>query len=143
LEAAGIPVRRDRWLRAIGYGLLAEIATIVTIVAIVLAYTYGFARDLPASDYAVFGAKVGAIVGIGGGTLYTFLFARSLMGHVSSRFVAHGIMVALAAVTLSIVGSIVGHQGVPAGYMVASALKIIAGAFAGFLATRRTRPQAV
>jgi hypothetical protein len=136
-------VRRDRWLRAIGYGLLAEIATIVTIVAIVLVYTYGVARGLPASDYAAVGAKVGAIVGIGGGAFYTFLFARSLMRHVSSRFVAHGIVVALAAVTLSIVGSIAGHQGVPAGYMVASALKIIAGAFAGFLATRRMRPQTV
>ena len=64
------------------------------------------------------------------------------MRHVSARFVAHGIVAALAAVALSIGGSIAGHHGVPTGYMLASALKIIAGALAGFLATRRGAPRA-
>jgi len=128
-----ISARKDRWLRAVGYGVLAEIVTIVTIVVVVLVYKYVFARGLPEADYTSFGERTGAIIGIVGGTLYTFLFARRLMPRISSRFVAHGIVVALAAVALSVAGSIAGHQGVPAGYVLASALKIIAGALAGFL----------
>jgi hypothetical protein len=59
------------------------------------------------------------------------------MRRISSQQVAHGIVVALAAVALSVGGSIAGHQGVPAAYLLASALKIAAGALAGFMATRR------
>ena len=130
------PGRRGRWLRAVAYGLLAEIATIITIVLVVLLYQYVFARGLTKADYAAFGQRVGAIIGPIGGTLYVFIFARRLMPGVSSGFVAHGIVVALAAIALSVGGSIAGHQGVPAGYMLASALKIIAGASAGFLYER-------
>lgn len=130
------PIRKGRWLRAVGYGLLAEIATILTIVLVVLLYQYVFARGLTTGDYTAFGQRVGAIIGPIGGTLYVFIFARRLMPRVSSAFVAHGIVVALAAIALSIGGSIAGHQGVPAGYMLASALKIIAGASAGFLYER-------
>jgi len=130
------PARKDRWLRAIGYGLLAEIATIVTIIVVVLAYKYLFGRGLPEADYTAFGERVGAIAGPIGGTLYVFILAQRLMPGISSRFVAHGIVVALAAVALSVGGSIAGHHGVPAGYVLASALKIIAGALAGFLYER-------
>lgn len=143
MTSTGIPARGDRWLRAIGYGLLAEVATIITIVVIVMLYRYAIARGLTESDYTAFGERVGAVVGIVGGTLYTFIFAQRLMRRVSTRFVAHGIVVALAAVTLSVGGSIAGHHGVPSGYMIASCLKIIAGALAGFLATKRDLPVAV
>lgn len=129
-------MRGDHWLRAIGYGLLAEIATIITIVVVVLLYRYVFARGLTAAEYDLFGTRVGAVIGIVGGTLYTFLFAQRLMHHVSARFVAHGVVVALAAVALSVGGSIAGHHGVPSGYLLASGLKIVVGALAGYLATR-------
>jgi hypothetical protein len=137
LTAPEIPARSDKWLRAIGYGLLAEIATIVTIIAVVTIYRYMLARGHTDLEYAAFGERVGAIVGVVGGTIYTFLFARLLMRRISSQQVAHGIVVALAAVALSVGGSIAGHQGVPAAYLLASALKIAAGALAGFMATRR------
>ena len=97
-------------------------------------YRYVVAKGLTEGDYNAFGQHVGAIVGVVGGTLYTFLFARLLMRDLSTRFVAHGIVVALAAVALSVGGSIAGHRGVPSAYIVASALKIAAGALAGFLA---------
>jgi hypothetical protein len=131
------PARGDRWLRAIGYGLLAEVATIITIVVVVMLYRYVFARGLPETDYVAFNERVGEMVGIVGGTLYTFLFAQRLMRHVSSRQIAHGIVVALAAVALSVGGSIAGHHGLPSGYLIATPLKIIAGALAGFLAMKR------
>jgi hypothetical protein len=141
LTSPGSPARSDHWLRAIGYGLLAEISTIITIVVVVTLYRYVFVRGLTVAEYDTFGERVGALVGIVGGTLYTFLFAQRLMRHVSARFVAHVIVVALAAIALSVGGSIAGHHGVPSGYMLASALKLVVGALAGFLATRGGRPR--
>ena len=140
MTGTDIPARRDRWLRAVGYGLLAEIATIVTIIAIVTAYRYLFARGQSESDYAAFADRVGATVGILGGTVYTFLFAQLLMKRLTSRFVAHGIVVAGTAVAFSVAGSIAGHRGVPTGYLIASVLKLVAGALAGYLAARRFVP---
>lgn len=123
-----------------GYGLLAEIATIVTIIAIAMLYRYVLARGLTEPGYAAFNERVGAIVGIVGGTLYTFIFARRLMGRISARFVAHGIVVAVAAIALSVGGSIAGHQSIPRAYILASALKLGAGALAGFLAAKQYAP---
>jgi hypothetical protein len=124
------PARSDRWLRAVGYGLLAEISTIVTIILVTVLYKYVFSRGLPDADYVAFNGRVGAVVGIVGGTLYTFLFAQRLMPRLSGRFIAHGIVVALAAIVLSVGGSIAGHHDVPREYIVASVLKLGAGALA-------------
>jgi len=137
MTAPEIAPQKARWLRAIGYGLLAEIATIVTIVAIVLLYKYAFARGLSEADYIAFAQRVGATVGVIGGTLYVYLVAHRLMRRLTSHFVAHGIVVAIAAIALSVAGSIAGHQGVPPAYLVASALKLIAGGLAGWAASRR------
>jgi hypothetical protein len=136
-----VEARRHHWLRAIGYGLLAELATIATIVVIVLLYRYVLSKGLSDSDYAAFGDRVGGIVGIVGGTLYTFLFARALMRRLSARFIEHGVIVAVAAIALSVGGSLAGHHGVPTGYLIASLLKLAAGASAGFIAARASPPQ--
>jgi hypothetical protein len=136
LTTAQIPARKDRWLRAAGYGFLTEFATVLTIILIVQVYTRIVAPGLTNSDYAALGQRVGGIVGIVGGTLYTYFFARLLMRRLTSRFIAHGIVVALTAIAFSIAGSIAGHHGVPAGYILASALKLAAGALAGFVYSR-------
>ena len=123
--------RSDRWLRAIGYGLLAEVSTIVTIILVTVLYRYVFSRGLSDAQYAAFNDRVGEVVGVVGGTLFTYLFARRLMRHLSSRFVAHGIVLALVAIALSVGGSIAGHHDVPRAYILASVLKLGAGIFAG------------
>jgi hypothetical protein len=137
LTSTETPAPGDRWLRAAGYGLLAETSTIVTIIAITMLYRYVFVRGLTEPSYAAFNERTGAIVGIVGGTLYTFLFARRLMRRISAGFIAHGIVVAVAAIALSVLGSIAGHQSIPPAYILASALKLGAGAIAGFLAAKR------
>jgi hypothetical protein len=129
--------QKDRWIRAILYGLLAEIATIFTIVAVVLFYRYAISRGLSEADYVAFAERTGALLGVIGGTLYVYFFAHKLMHLLSSRFVAHGIIVGVAAIALSIGGSLAGHQGVPPLYALASALKLVAGGFAGYVASRR------
>ena len=133
------PARSDRWLRAILYGLLAEVATIITIVIIVTAYRYAISPGQADAVYEAFGERTGGWVGIIGGTLYVFLFARLVMRRLLERQVAHGVVVAVAAIALSVGGSLAGHRGVPMGYLAASALKLAAGALAGFLASR-SRP---
>ena len=137
MTTTSAPANRDRWLSAIGYGLLAEIATIITIVIIVSAYRYGVARGGSPEAYAAFSEKVGAAVGVVGGTLFTFLFARLLMRRLTDNFIAHGTVVAITAIALSVGGSIAGHGSVPAAYIVASLLKFAAGAVAGWQAQRR------
>jgi hypothetical protein len=132
--------RGDRWPRAIGYGLLAEVATIVTIIVIALTYRYAFARGISDSDYADFAMRTGEVVGILGGTIYTFLFARLLMRAVGGNFVAHGVVLAVTAIAFSVAGSLAGHHGLPGGYVVASLLKLLVGALAGFLAVKRRAP---
>lgn len=132
-----IQPQKDRWLRAVGYGLLAEIATIFTIVAVVLVYRYVINREMSEADYVAFSERVGAWLGVIAGTIYVYFFAHRLMRLLASRFVAHGIVVALAAIALSIGGSLAGHQGVPPLYGLASALKLLAGGLAGYLASRR------
>jgi hypothetical protein len=129
--------RSHHWLRAVVYGFLAEFATVLTIILIVMIYRYVFARDASPAEVAVFGVRTGEVVGIVGGTLYTFLFARVLMARLSANFVPHGLLVAVTAIAFSVGGSILGHRGVPAGYGIASALKLLAGALAGFLERKR------
>ncbi len=129
-------MRKDHWVRAVGYGFLAEIATIITIIAVVMVHKYVFARGLSEAEYAAFGTAAGGYIGVFGGAIYTYIFARRLMPRLSSRFSEHGMVVALAAIALSIAGSIAGHQGVPVAYIAASILKIVAGASAGFVYNR-------
>jgi len=128
--------RSDHWLRAIVYGLLAEVATIITIIVIVWMYHHVVAPGQADAVYAAFGKRTGGIVGIIGGTLYTFLMAGLLVRGLSERQLAHGVVVAVAAIALSIGGSLAGHRGLPMSYLVASVLKLAAGALAGFLAAR-------
>jgi hypothetical protein len=131
-----IPAKEQRWLRAVGYGFLAEFATVLTIILIVQVYAHFVARGVTDADLAALGQRVGMIVGTVGGTLYTYLFARLLMPRVGTRFIAHGVVMALTAIAFSVAGSLAGHKGVPAGYILASALKLAAGGLAGLLYSR-------
>jgi hypothetical protein len=134
------PARRDRWLRAVGYGFLAEFTTVLTVIVIAQSYAYFFTRGPSDPNYALIGMRVGGIVGVVGGTLYTYLFARLMMGLLTSRFVAHGVVLGLSAIAFSVGGSLIGHHGVPLWYLLASLLKLAAGALAGYLAAKQAPP---
>jgi hypothetical protein len=138
LTNATISARGDRWLRAVGYGLLAEVLTVLTIIATVMAYRFLFARGLSDADYAAFGMRTGRTIGTVGGMLFTFFCARQLMPRLTRRFVEHGLVVAVAAIAFSVGGSLAGHRGIPDGYVLASVLKLAAGALAGFIYSRST-----
>lgn len=132
MTAPVAPRDRNRWLATLGYGLLAEVCTIITIILISLVYKFGIARGLTDAAYEAFNQKMGGVVGIVVGTLFVYLFARVITRRLRGNFVAHGLLVAVTAIVVSVSGSIAGHQGVPSGYILASILKIVAGWFAGF-----------
>jgi hypothetical protein len=142
LTSPDSPARSNRWLRAVWFGFLAEFSTVLTVIVIVVAYTRFFTPDPPHLINADVGERIGGIVGITAGTLYTFLFARLLMLLLTRRFVEHGVVVALTAIAFSIGGSLAGHHGVPLLYVPASILKLAAGALAGFLAAKQYAPVA-
>jgi hypothetical protein len=137
LAVSKASARSQSWLRALAYGFLAEFATVLTIIFIVITHRYVLARGASPVEAAAFGVRTGELVGIIGGTFYTFLLARLLMMRVSANFIAHGLLVAATAIVFSVGGSILGHRGVPAGYGLASSLKLLAGALAGFLERKR------
>jgi hypothetical protein len=137
LAVSKASARSQSWLRALAYGFLAEFATVLTIIFIVMMHRYVFARGASPAEVAAFSVRTGELVGIIGGTLYTFLLARLLMTRISANFIPHGLLVAATAIVFSVGGSILGHRGVPAGYGLASSLKLLAGALAGFLERKR------
>ena len=133
------PAWRDRWLRAVWSGFLAEFSTVLTVIVTVQAYIHFFSPD-PSHISPAAAERIGGIVGITAGTLYTYLFARLLMLLLTRRFVEHGLVVALTAIAFSVGGSIAGHHSVPLLCVLASILKLAAGALAGFLAAKQYAP---
>jgi hypothetical protein len=126
--------REARWGRAVLAGLLAEVATIALIVAAVTAYRFSGASGLSVD---AFGARAGAVLGPLGGVVFTFLFARWVVRGLRERAVAHGLVVAAGAIALHVAGAVGAHGGYHAVAAAADALKLAAGALAGYLAQRR------
>jgi hypothetical protein len=125
------------WVRAFSYGLLAEIATIVAIVITVQIYRRMVAPGLTDATYAAFDVRAGGVIGVIGGTIFTFVLAYALMSRLINRFIGHGLVVAAGAVLLQLAGSLAGHGGFPDMCVEADLLKLGAGWLAGFLAQRR------
>lgn len=126
----------SRWVRAFLFGVLAEIATIASIIITVLVYKQLVARGLSDVEYGKFGVRAGGIVGLTMGTVYVFLLAWPVVRSVTKRRILHGIVVAIGAMALQLAGSLGGHGGLPMAYAYSVVLKLAAGAAAGWLAWR-------
>jgi hypothetical protein len=129
-------VRTDaRWIRAFFFGLLAEFATIVTIIAIVTVHSV--ANGGPMMDTTSrFAGIWGAAIGIVGGAFYVYLFARWIGSLVSRSFIAHGLVVAVAAIAFHIVTALGEAEKIGALQYGADVLKLAAGALGGWVASR-------
>ena len=127
---------QSRWVRAFLFGVLAEVATIASIIITVLVYKELVARGLSDVEYGKFGVRAGGIVGLSMGTVYVFLLAWPIVRSVARHRMLHGVIVALGAMTLQLAGSLGGHGGLPMAYPYSAALKLFAGAAAGWLAWR-------
>lgn len=129
-------IEQSRWIRAFLFGVLAEVATIASIIITVLIYKQLVARGLTDVEYGKFGVRAGGIVGLSMGTVYVFLLAWPIVRSVSKHRMTHGAVVALGAIMLQTLGSLAGHHGLPMGYAYSVALKLFGGVAAGWLAWR-------
>lgn len=127
---------QSRWIRAFIFGILAEIATIASIIITVLIYKQLIARGLTDVEYGKFGVRAGGIVGLSMGTIFVFLLAWPIVRSVSQHKMIHGAVVALGAIALQLFGSLAGHNGLPMAYAHSVVLKLLAGVAAGWLAWR-------
>jgi uncharacterized membrane protein YhiD involved in acid resistance len=96
-------------------------------------------RSAPApTNPAEFPAWV-PIVAIVAGSLFTFVIGFWRASRQRDRPVAHGLLVAVGAVTLHLGSSLGAGQTLTALHIVADVLKLVAGAAAGEIARRRSR----
>lgn len=126
----------SRWVRAFLFGILAEVATIASIIIAVLVYKNFIARGLTPAQYDALSQRAGGIIGLTLGTLFVFLLAWPIVRSVTKHRMIHGAIVAFGAIALQLSGSLAGHGGLPMAYAYAIALKIVAGVAAGWLAWR-------
>ncbi len=129
-------IAQSRWIRAFLFGILAEIATIGSIIIAVLIYKNFVARGLTAAQYDAISRQAGGIIGLTLGTLFVFLLAWPVVRAVAKHRMLHGLVVGAGAIVLQSSGSLLGHDGLPMAYVYSVVLKLLAGAAAGWLAWR-------
>ncbi len=125
----------SRWLRAFVFGLLAEVTTIVAVIAIVTVHSVvegGPMIDMTSRFATIWGAAIGIV----GGAFFVYVYARWIASLVSSRYIAHGIVVALGAILLHVAGSLKSPENLRALQVGADVLKLLAGALGGWVAAR-------
>ena len=122
-----------RVLRALLFGIGAELLTILSIVLAVMVYRLG---GHTAADIDHFSAQAGLVIGPAGGAIYTFVMAMASLRGVSARFVTHGLLVAAGAVAFHLLGVTHAPGGFQPIYLYADLAKLIAGVLAGIVAAR-------
>jgi hypothetical protein len=122
--------------RAVGFGLLAEVLTVVVIVAVMEVH----ARFVAAGDaarIADFARRAPPVLGPSVGVLFTFIAAWIVARPLPERRRAHCIYVGVVTAALTIPGLLVGAPRERPLYIAAIAAKLIAGYAAGVLSERR------
>ncbi len=125
----------SRWVRAFAFGLLAEVTTIVAVIAVVTAHsvvTGGQMLDMTSRFATIWGAAIGIV----GGAFFVYIYSRWIGSLVPSRHIAHGIVVALGAILLHVAGSLKSAENMRALQIGADVLKLLAGALGGWVASR-------
>lgn len=124
-----------RWGRVIVAGLLTEIGVVLIIVAAVTVYRYAASTDEAA--YQAFAERAGFYVGIFGGALLAFLFAKWVCRSLRSDFILNGLLVGGVGVLLHVALFVASRSEFRTSYLVADGLKLAAGALGGYLAQGR------
>lgn len=124
-----------RAVRAVLFGIGAELLTILSIVLAVTVYRLG---GHTAGDVDHFSSQAGLLIGPAGGALYTFVMALASLRGVSDRFVVHGLIVGTGATAFHLLGVTHAPGGFQPIYLYADVAKLVAGALAGFIIARRS-----
>jgi len=128
---------RLHWLRALLFGVLAEVCTILTVVVVVYGHrlTGGAQSEQQLEE---FGLRAAAVVGPVFGVIYTFLMALLVVRRVGGRYLAHALLVAAGAIALHLLGVLGAPGGFRAVYVYSDLLKLVAGAVGAFVGGRRS-----
>ena len=134
-----VPVEQPVRLRvvlALAAGLLAEVFTIAVVAIVYFGHKLMTGAETREQTNA-FMMRAGGIVGPLFGVIFTFVMALWVVRKAKGRYMAHGLLVGVGAAAIHVVTSI----GTPGGYRmihaIADVLKLVAGAAAAMLATRR------
>jgi hypothetical protein len=123
--------------RILGFGVLAEVSTIVLIVIVLTLHSRVIAAGQPQSVIDAFAAKAGAVIGPVAGTLFTFLAAMFATRPLAGRFRTHGVLVGAVGALLTIPGLLAAAGGMRAIYAASMVAKLIAGWLGGLVSERR------
>ena len=140
LEAATSVVHakaRIRWGRILTGGILSEVGVVVVLLAIIATYSYVIAPGLSNADYERFGELAGYYVAPAAGAVITFLVVLWVARPLTSGFIAHGLLVGLVSVLLTIAFFFMAKPEHRAMYLIAFALRLAAGYAGGRVAQRR------
>ena len=121
-------------VRAVLFGIGAELLTILSIVLAITVYRLG---GHTAADIDYFSARAGLVIGPSGGAIYTFVMALASLRGVSDRFIVHGLVVGAGAAAFHLLGVTHAPGGFQPVYLYADVAKLAAGALAGFIVTRQ------
>src|SRR5438034_6629688 len=91
-NVVGIP-----WIRVIVAGFVAEVLTILTILATIFVYGHLMNRDLSKMEYDAFSAKAGFYIGPLGGPAMVFVMAIWAVRKNISAFVMSGVLVGIVS----------------------------------------------
>jgi hypothetical protein len=78
----------------------------------------------------------GATIGIVGGAYYVYLYARWIGSYLLRAFIAHGLVVAAAAIVLHLLTSIGTEKPFDLLHVGADAAKLLAGVLGGYVASK-------
>ena len=130
--------RNIRWGRVILAAVMSEVAVILLLLAVILVYSRWITPGLSDAAYQDLGQRIGYYVAPTAGFVSTFLFVLWVARKLSSDFVANGIWVGIVSVLLTFAFIFSAKSEDRAMYVIAFALRIIAG-YAGGLVSQRRR----
>lgn len=117
--------------RVFGYALLAEVVTIVLIVAVLFIHSHVIAAGEPQSVIDDFAQRAPTFIGPVAGVLFTLLAAIRATRPLTDRFRTHGVLLGVIGAALTLPGLISGAAAVRPIYLAAIVAKVGAGFLGG------------
>lgn len=135
---------RIRWGRIVIGAVMSEVGVIAALFAAIAVYTW-LNPSMSDVQSSTLGEEIGYYVAPGAGAVTTFLAALWVTRGVSSSIFAHGALVGILSVLLTVGFIASARPDHRVMYLIAFALRLVAGCLAGVIAERRsgTRLQAV
>lgn len=138
---------RIRWGRILIAAILSEVGVIAVLSAVIGAYTF-FGPPLTEAESSALGQDIGYYVAPGAGVVTVFLAVLWAARPLTSAFVPHGSLVGIVSVVLTFGFIFTARPEHRLMYVIAFALRILAGYVGGLTAqsrykAREARPRAV